>query len=137
MFVSHGPVDHCGGFHITGDLEPAEIAALACDHLERHHVEGRALIEKLTSVEIDGAQPGVALVRTIDQPLIAVDRGGRRHATGPGPVSLDGRGPARCVDWHTVQIVDLPVFGGPARASAQREPGTVQPDCKTCRRRLR
>ncbi|WP_157574617.1 hypothetical protein [Jiangella muralis] len=130
------PMERCPGLRLAEDLPPGEIAGQVVDHLERHHVHGDTLIKQLTSLRVDG-RSGLELVRTLDRPLIAETSTGRRHAIRPGAISLDGRGPALCSDSNTVRIVELPVFGGPARATAQREPGGVQPECRACQRRLR
>lgn len=131
-------MDHCAGIRLTDGLDPIEVAAHICDHLEHHYLTGQALIERLVTLRIGRGHTGDELVRTIDRPLIAEAKGGgARHAIQPGSVSLDGRGPALCMNSATVRIVEVPVFDGPARATAKREPGAMQPDCKTCRRRLK
>ncbi|PZF86038.1 hypothetical protein C1I92_02285 [Jiangella anatolica] len=130
-------MDRCSGIRLVSRLDPVETAARICDHLEGHYLTGNALVDRLVTLRIGRDHTGNELVRAIDRPLIAEAKGGERHAMRPGPVSLDGRGPALCSDSNTVRIVAVPVFGGPVRATAKREPGTLQPDCKTCRRRLR
>jgi hypothetical protein len=129
-------MERCPGLRLAGDLPPGEIAGQVVDHLERHHIHGEALIKQIADLRVDGRR-GIELVRTLDRPLIAESSSSARHAIRPGCISLDGRGPALCSDSNTVHIVELPVFGGPARATARREPGAIQLDCRACRRRLR
>ncbi|WP_152690551.1 hypothetical protein [Jiangella alkaliphila] len=136
MVIIRCPMERCPGLQLADDLPPGEIAGQACDHLARHHIHGETMIKQLGELRIDGDRPQLQLLRPIDRPLIAEDRG-TRHAIRPGLVSLDGRGPALCSDSHTVRIVYVPVFEGPVRATAKREPRAIQPDCRVCRRRLR
>lgn len=137
MVVIQCPAEErCSGLRLGADLDPVEVAAQVCDHLEGHHVHGQTLIGQLAAIRVDSDGPQLELLRRIDRPLIA-ENGGTRHAIRPGLVSLDGRGPALCVDWSTVRIISLPIFGGPARATARPDPGTVKPTCRSCCRRLR
>jgi hypothetical protein len=70
----------------------------------------------------------------IDQPLLAEDRSGKRHAIQPGLITVDGRGPAACSSMVTVKIVMSVITDQPLRATARKEPGTVQPACTRCRK---
>lgn len=111
------------------------MAATMVDHLTSDGYYGASMIEKLRAVTIDADRTYHAdLLRYVDRPLIA-DGGGKRHAMRPGWISRDGRGPAVCSDSYTVTIA-VGFRGDELRATARKEPGTVQPDCIRCRRRL-
>jgi hypothetical protein len=131
------PVERCAVLELPDDTDPAQMAAAMCDHLQRDGFYGRALIDRLGDVRIDGDRAHRGdLLRFIDLPLIAEERGGRRHAIPAGWISLDGRGTALCRDGLTVTLVRSRLDGGPLRATARKQPRTVQPDCVACRRRL-
>ncbi len=112
------------------------LAGAMSDHLAKDGFFGGTLVKRLADVRVVSRQAGsVDLVTRIDRPLLAEDAAGRRHALPPGPVTADGRGPAACSSSRTVKLV-LSVDGRPLRATARKEPGTVQPQCTKCRRRI-
>lgn len=98
---------------------------------------GDALVDRLRNVRVVRQQDGAGLLLTrIDRPLLAEDRGGKRHAIQPGLITADGRGPAACSSTITVKIVLSVITEQPLRATARKEPGTVQPACTRCRKHI-
>lgn len=111
------------------------MSATMVDHLRGHGSFGESMVSDLRATTIDGDRTFHGdLVRYIDRPLIG-EGGGKRHAIRPGWIACDGHGPAICSNSYTVKIV-IGFRGDELRATARKEPGTVQPDCHQCRRKL-
>ena len=107
------------------------------DHLMRDGFFGSSMISRMADVRVTHDQVVAnTLLSSVDRPLIAEDRSGRRHAIKPGPITADGRGPAVCSDVQTVKIVLSALTDKPMRATTRKEPGAVQPQCLACRRRV-
>jgi hypothetical protein len=65
IVVIYCPMERCPGLRLADDLPAGEIVGQACDHLERHHIHGQALIKQVSELRIDGDRPRRELLRNM------------------------------------------------------------------------